>query len=263
MSDPPRNTDTPAASPLPEIGTVTLGELWVSLKAGFWDFRRAPAFGLFFSGVYVLCGFGLWWIGAGHFVWTLVLSLGFPLIAPFAAVGLYEVSRRLEAERPLVWREILGVVVGEKDRQLPWLGAIVVIIFLFWSFLAHMIFALFMGLSTMTNITTSFEVFLTPNGLAMIAVELVVGGATAFLVFSITVVGMPLLLDKEVDFVSAMLHSMKTVRRNLGVMLIWAALIAALLFLGLLPMFLGLLVVLPVLGHATWHLYRRTLYDPV
>lgn len=262
MSDRPQPVEAPAASPLPEIAQVTLGELWASLKAGLWDFRRAPAFGLFFSGVYVLCGFGLIWIGAGHFVWTLVLSLGFPLIAPFAAVGLYEVSRRLEAGQPLVWSEVLGVVVGEKDRQLPWLGAIVVIIFLFWSFLAHMIFALFMGPSTLTNITSSFEALMTPTGYVMIGVELAVGGATAFLVFAVTVMGMPLLLDKEIDFVSAMLLSMRTVARNLGVMLLWAAVIAVLLFLGLLPMFLGLLIVLPVLGHATWHLYRRALYDP-
>ena len=263
MSDRPQTIDAPAASPLPEIGRVTLGELWASLKAGLWDFRRAPAFGLFFSAFYVICGFGLTWVGAGHFVWTLVLSLGFPLIAPFAAVGLYEVSRRLEAGRPLVWSEVLGVVIGEKDRQLPWLGAIVVIIFLFWSFLAHMIFALFMGASTLTNITSSFEAIMTPTGYAMIAVEILIGGATAFLVFAISVVGMPLLLEKEIDFVSAMLLSMRTVAKNLGVMLVWAALIAVLLFLGLLPMFLGLLVVLPVLGHATWHLYRRALYDPV
>lgn len=263
MSDRPQSIETPAASPMPEIGTVTLGELWASLKAGVWDFRRAPAFGLFFSGFYVLCGIGLTWIGAGHFVWTLVLSLGFPLIAPFAAVGLYEVSRRLEAGRPLIWREVLGVVLAEKDRQLPWLGAIVVIVFLFWSFLAHMIFALFMGPSTLTNITSSFEAILTPTGYAMIGVEIIVGGATAFLVFAITVVGMPLLLDKEIDFVSAMLLSMRVVAKNLGVMMLWAALIALLLFAGLFPMFLGLLVVLPVLGHATWHLYRRALYDPV
>ena len=263
MPDRPQTIDAPTASPLPEIGRVTLAELRASFEAGIRDFRRAPAYGLFFSAVYVICGFGLIWIGAGHFVWTLVLSLGFPLIAPFAAVGLYEVSRRLEAGRPLVWSEVLGVVIGEKDRQLPWLGAIIVIVFLFWSFLAHMIFALFMGPSTLTNITSSFEAVMTPTGFVMIGVEILIGGATAFLVFSISVVGMPLLLEKEIDFVSAMLLSIRTVVRNLGVMLVWAALIALLLFLGLLPMFLGLLVVLPVLGHATWHLYRRALYDPV
>lgn len=257
-------TDQPLqASPLPMISRLTLGEVLASLRAGAADFRRAPAFGLFFSAFYVVVGFGLLWVGADSFVWTLVLSLGFPLVAPFAAVGLYEVSRRLEAGLTLDWGDILGVVFNERKRQLPWLGAIVVIVFLFWSFLAHMIFALFMGLSTLTNISSSYEAFLTPNGLTMIAVEIVVGAGAAFLVFAITVVGMPLLLDKEVDFVTAMLHSMKTVQQNIGVMLVWAALIAVGLFIGMLPFFLGLFVILPIFGHATWHLYRRVLYDPV
>jgi uncharacterized membrane protein len=257
-------TDTPAAaSPLPEIGRVSVPELFAALRAGARDFRAAPAFGVFFAGFYVAVGLGLTVLGAGTFVWTLVLALGFPLVAPFAAVGLYEVSRRLEADRPLVWSEVLGVVLREKDRQIPWIGAILVFVFLFWSFFAHMLFALFMGLSTLTNITTSHEALLTPTGLTMVALQVVVGGAVAFLVFAMTVVALPLLLDREVDFVTAMLHSMKTVGQNLAVMLLWAGLIAAALFLGMLPWFLGLFVVLPVLGHATWHLYRRALYDPV
>jgi len=251
------------AAPLPSIGRITVAELAAALGAGWRDFRRAPAFGLFFSGVYVLGGVALVALGAGTMAWTLMVSLGFPLVAPFAAVGLYEVSRRLERGQPLVWSEILGVVVREKDRQIPWIGAIIVIYFLFWTFLAHMIFALFMGLSVMTNISSSYDAFLTANGLTMIAVELIVGGVFAFILFALTVVSLPLLLEKEIDFISAMLLSFRTVRENLGVMLLWAAIIAGLLILGMLPAFLGLLVVLPVLGHATWHLYRRALYDPV
>ena len=85
----------------------------------------------------------------------------------------------------------------------------------------------------------------------------------AFLLFSLTVVSLPLLLEKEIDFVSAMLLSFRTVQENLWPMLLWAAIIAVLTILAMLPAFLGLFVVLPVLGHATWHLYRRALYDPV
>jgi uncharacterized membrane protein len=257
-------TDAPLApSPVPEIGKVTVAEVFVALRRGFADFIAAPSFGIFFACFYVFVGIGLTLANVGSFVWTLVLSLGFPLVAPFAAVGLYEVSRRIEAEEPLDWREVLGVVSRERDRQIPWIGAILVIVFLFWSFFAHMLFALFMGMSTLTNVSTSWEAFLTPTGLTMMTAQVVVGGATAFFVFSITVVSLPLLLEKEIDFVTAMLLSMRTVARNLPVMLIWAALIAGLLFLGMLPMFLGLLVILPTLGHATWHLYRRALYDPV
>lgn len=250
-------SDIIEAEPAVVLRQLTLSDITAVLRAGVRDFRRAPQFGLFFSAVYVVGGFLLIWVGAGHVSWTLATSLGFPLVAPFAAAGLYEVSRRMEAGQPLEWRAILGIVWNERTRQLPWLGAIIVIYFLFWTFLAHMIFALFMGLTTMTNISDSFDVFLTPNGLAMIAVELGVGAVLAFLLFSMTVVSLPLVLDREVDFVTAMLTSMKAVRENLFVMLVWAMIIAVLSLLALLPWFLGLMVVLPILGHATWHLYRK------
>ena len=243
----------------PVVQQITMTDISASLRAGVRDFRRAPQFGLFFSAVYVVGGFVMLWVGAGHVSWTLATSLGFPLFAPFAAAGLYEVSRRMETKEPLEWRGVLGIVWNERTRQLPWLGAIIVIYFLFWTFLAHMIFALFMGLSTMTNVSQSLDVFFTLNGLMMIGVELGVGAVLAFLLFSLTVVSLPLVLDREVDFVTAMLTSMKIVRANLFVMLVWASLIAVLSLLALLPWFLGLMVVLPVLGHATWHLYRRAL----
>jgi len=243
----------------PKVQSLSLGDLAEVMRAGFADFRRAPQFGLFFSAVYVFGGFLMLWVGAGHVTWTLATSLGFPLIAPFAAAGLYEVSRRMEKGQALDWGGILGIVWQERSRQLPWLGAIIVIYFLFWTFLAHMIFALFMGLSTMTNVTESYDVFLTPNGLMMIAAELVVGAILAFLLFALTVVSLPLVLDREIDFVTAMLVSLQTVRENMAVMLVWAGIIAVLTFLALLPWFLGLMIVLPVLGHATWHLYRKAL----
>ncbi|MEJ6401648.1 DUF2189 domain-containing protein [Yoonia sp. 2307UL14-13] len=241
----------------PVVKTLQVADLRAALSAAWRDFRRAPQFGLFFSAVYVLGGFVLLWLGAGHVTWILTASLGFPLIAPFAAAGMYEVSRRIEQDQPLIWGEILGVVWAERGRQLPWLGAIIVIYFLFWTFLAHMIFALFMGLSVMTNVSDSWDIFLTPNGLMMIGVEVIVGAVLAFLLFALTVISLPLVLDREVDFVTAMLVSMQAVQRNRVVMLIWALIIAVATFAALLPWFLGLMIVLPLLGHATWHLYRR------
>ncbi|MDO6590581.1 hypothetical protein DS901_06025 [Loktanella sp. D2R18] len=243
----------------PIVQPLAPADLRAILRAGIADFRKAPQFGLFFSAVYVLGGFLMIWLGAGHVSWILATSLGFPLVAPFAAAGLYEVSRRMEQDKPLNWPEILSIVWHERTRQLPWLGAIIVIYFLFWTFLAHMIFALFMGLSTMTNVTGSFEVFLTSNGLMMIAVELGVGAILAFLLFSLTVVSLPLVLDREVDFVTAMLLSLQVVKRNPMVMIAWAVTIAVMSLAALVPWFLGLMVVLPVLGHATWHLYRRAI----
>ncbi|MEE9427229.1 MAG: DUF2189 domain-containing protein [Paracoccaceae bacterium] len=254
-------TDNPPATPLPEIGKLTVAELIASLAAGLQDFKTAPAFGLFFSAVYVLGGMALVALGAGTVAWTLTVSLGFPLIGPFAAVGLYEVSRRLEADIPLKWGEVLGTVFREKDRQIPWLGAIVIFYFLFWTLLAHLLFALIMGPSALMNM--SLDLFLTPRGMVLLIAESALGAALAFFLFSFTAVSLPLLLDREIDFVTAMLVSLRTVRENLWVMLVWAAMIATLMLVALLPFFLGLFVALPVLGHATWHLYRRALYDPV
>ncbi len=256
-------SDYGAPSPLPLIGQVTAKEILLSLRAGWQDFLAAPLFGLFFGGFYAFVGLGLVWLGAGTWIWTLIVSLGFPLVAPFAAVGLYEVSRRLEAGIALEWRGVLGVVLRERDRQIPWAGAVIVIYFLFWSFLAHMLFALFLGPSALTNVSTSLDILWTPEGVKMLAAEVVVGGAAALLLFALTVVSLPLLLEKEVDFITAMLLSFRATLANFGAMLIWAAIIAGLLLIGMLPWFLGLLVVLPVLGHATWHLYRRVLYDQV
>ncbi len=253
----------PPPAELPEIGTLTLSELFASLRAGWNDFRRAPQFGIFFSAFYVLGGIALWQFKAGALYWTLALALGFPLIAPFAAVGLYEVSRRLEAGLPLRWGEVLGVVWNERRRQLPWMGAIIIIYFLAWNFIAHLIFGLFLGASAFIDITSSLHTFTTPRGMAMLAVGTAVGAILAFILFSLTVVSLPLLLDLEVDFVTAMILSVQAVRKNLGVMLVWAAIIAGLTLLALLPMFLGLVVVMPLLGHATWHIYRRVLYTPV
>lgn len=258
MSD--SSAEAPAAF-RPEVRTITMDDLRTSLALGWADFRRAPAFGLFFSAVYVLGGIAMVYIlmATGKSWATLPIIVGFPLIGPFAAVGLYEVSRRLQTGEKLDWGEVLGVVIAEKNRQMPSVAAVILIFFLFWNFLAHMIFALFLGLSVMTNITSSFDVFLTGNGLTMLFVGTAVGGVLAFVLYAITVVSLPLLLDKEVDFVTAMITSFSAVTDNMPVMLCWGGLVGALLLLGMLPAFLGLFVVLPLLGHATWHLYQRVI----
>lgn len=245
----------------PRAGRLSTADLRAALAAGWRDFTRAPGFGLVFSAVYVLGGIFLYLtlLRPGNLVWALPVVLGFPLIGPFAAVGLYEVSRRLEAGQTLGRAAVFGVVLAERNRQIPSMAAVVLFVFLIWVFLGHMIFALFMGLQVMTNVTTSFAVLLTPNGMAMLAVGTAVGAGFALLLFSITVVSLPLLLEREIDFVTAMITSVSAVRENFAVMMAWAATVTVLLVLGMLPMFLGLFVVLPVLGHATWHLYRRTI----
>lgn len=255
--------DIKPPSPIPEIGKITIAELFSSLGAGWQDFKAAPAFGIFFSAFYVLGGMALVGLGADTVVWTLAVSLGFPLVGPFAAVGLYEVSRRLEVNEPLVWRDVLAVVAQERRRQIPWIGAIVVIYFLIWTLLAHLVFALLLGPSASLSVSNLLDIFSTKQGLILIAIELGLGAVLAFFLYAITVMSLPLLLEKEIDFVTAMIVSVRTVASNLFVMFIWAAILALMMFVAMLPFFFGLFIVLPILGHATWHLYRRALYDPV
>lgn len=241
--------EAPASLHLSDIADV--------LRAGLRDFARAPAFGLFFASVYALGGLVLTGLGAGPFTWTLAMCLGFPLAAPFLAVGLYEVSRRLEAGRPLHWRAVLSCVWSERNRQMPYAGVGILIYFLFWSFLAHLLFALFMGPTALLGPPSDPAVYLRGAGLAMAVTQLAVGGALAFLLFALTVVSLPMLLEREVDVVTAMRRSLAVTRANPVPMLAWAALVAAATLAAMIPWFLGLLVVMPVLGHASWHLYRR------
>lgn len=242
---------------------IDAGAIVRALMAGWRDFRRAPAFGLFFAAFYVAGGLVLATVAflSGQDWWLMPFILGFPLLAPFAAVGLYEVSRRLELGQPMIWREILRTVIAQKDRQVPSMAMLIMLMFMFWVFVAHTVFALFMGLSALTNITSSPEVLFQGRGLVMLLIGSAVGAGFAAVLFSITVVGLPMILDREVDLVTAMITSVRAVMMNKGVMLVWALLIAGLLFLALLPLFLGLFVVLPVLGHASWHMYRELVPD--
>jgi uncharacterized membrane protein len=201
---------------------------------------------------WVLIGLTMW---SGHTFWLVLAVFGFPMVAPFAAIGTYEVSRRRAQGAAGDLRTIARVLWQERARQLPWLSALMMFVLLFWFFLGHMIFALFLGLKPMTNIMSSVEVFLSANGLLMLLMGGVVGGGFALLIYAVCVVGVPMLLDREVDYVTALLRSIGLVAAHPGVMLGWAVVIAALLFLAMVPGFLGLLVVLPWLGHASWHLY--------
>lgn len=251
-----------AASKVPRVRKMVLGDIGAALGAGLRDFRAKPMMGLFFSHVYVVGGWLLYvfFCVTDQIWWAIPITVGFPLIGPFLAVGLYEVSRRLEAGQR-DWRrsDIFGVIWRQRARQLPLMSWVIIVYFLFWSFFAHMLFALFLGPSALMNVTSSYAYLLQPEGVLMLLVGTVFGAGFAFVLFCLTVVSLPLLLDKELDFVTAMLTSIAVVRRNPAVMLAWGLTIAGMTFLGMVPGLLGLFVVLPVLGHATWHIYRRAL----
>lgn len=244
-------------APVTVAKNLTPADLRAALAAGWCDYTAHPAFGLFFGGIYVAAGLLIYFVlfARGHYVWLVPAAAGFPLLAPFAAVGLYEVSRRREAGLPMQWSAVLGAMRGHGDEQIISIGVIVFVAFAFWLMIAHGIFAVFMAGAESRG--AGLAVFLSGAGLAMLLVGSIVGALMALAFYSITVISLPLLVDREVDFITAIIVSLATVRSNTGVMLGWAVFIAAALFIAMLPLFLGLFVVLPVLGHATWHLYRR------
>ncbi len=250
--------DPVAPRPQPQVADdLAFADLGKALAAGWRDFRSVPQFGMFFGGVYVLAGLAMGWAAfvASEPTWLIPAIAGFPLVAPFVAVGLYEASRRRESGDATSWRAVLGALKGHGDDQILSMGVIVFVAFSFWMIVAHAIFAIFMAESGMGG--ESLAALLTPAGLTMLAVGSAVGAVMAFAFYAMTVISLPMLVERKVDFLTAIIASFKVVRGNLAVMLGWAAIIAAVLFVAMIPAFLGLLVALPVLGHATWHLYRR------
>jgi len=236
---------------------LTLADLRAILAAGWADFRAFPQFGLFFAAVYVAAGMFLVYalVAWGEAIWLVPAAAGFPLLAPFVAVGLYEVSRRREAAMPMSWRAVLGALRGRGDDQIIGMGVVLFVAFAFWVIVAHGIFYIFFAQSGLVAETTDF--FFTFAGISMLVVGGAIGAIMALAFFAITVVSLPMLVDRDVDCISAIIVSLAAMRSNRGVLLAWALTIAVALFLAMLPLFLGLLVVLPVLAHATWHLYRR------
>lgn len=245
--------------PMPERNQIAFSDLQDVLALGWRDFTRAPLFGILFGCIFALGGLMIWLqLALWGQSWKLLpLAVGFPLIAPFVAVGLYEISRELEQGRRPDWPSVVRVMLLQRGREIPWMAFVVLFFFGVWTWLAHLIFALFFGLSRMTNVMSSFDIYFTAEGMTMLATGTLVGAVLAFLLFSITVVSIPLLLDRDNDFVTAMISSVAFVLENKVVMLVWAAIVAVLSILAMIPLFAGLLVVLPVLGHSTWHLYRK------
>ncbi|MGL5116461.1 MAG: DUF2189 domain-containing protein [Beijerinckiaceae bacterium] len=250
---------TPAGSGTPEIRRIGINVLVECLAAGLRDFAAAPAYGLFFGLFYALAGMALVGLAvwSGQYVAVLPLVMGFALIGPFAAVGLYEVSRRLEAGEPLSFPQVLGVIRRHSTRQIMMLGFTLMVLLLFWVRVALLIYALNFGLKPLNPLDLPPDALLGGNVPAFLITGTLIGAGFAAVAFAISVFSFPHLLARDADFISAILLSVRAVLANLPVMVVWGAMVGGLLLLASLPFFLGLVVALPILGHATWHLYRR------
>jgi uncharacterized membrane protein len=245
---------------MPVVRTIGFDDLKAAFSAGVKDFMAAPLFGLFFGAFYALGGLAIvMFISSLEMHYMIYpLAIGFPLVGPFIAVGLYEVSRGIQRGEVLTWRSVLAKVWEQKGRELSIMAFVTLFIMWVWMYQVRLLVALFLGLKSFSTLAGFIDIVLhTPEGMRFLAVGHVVGAVLYAVLFTVTVVSIPLLLDREVDFVTAIITSVKAVMKNPVVMLGWALLVLALTALALLPAFLGLLVVLPVLGHATWHLYQK------
>ena len=243
----------------PVVRRIGAGDVIDALGAGLRDFQAMPLYGLAVGGFYagggiliVLCAT---YLGLGYLAYP--LATGFALVAPFAAILLYEMSRRREAGDPLKLADMIKTLRGRSE--IGWMAFVTLFIFLMWMYQVRLLMALLLGLNaSFASVQEFLKVVVTTNeGLLFLAIGNLDGAVLSLILFSLTVVSFPLLLERDVDFITAMITSVRAVVTSPAPMIGWAALIVVLLVVSAMPFFLGLVVTLPVLGHATWHLYRR------
>jgi uncharacterized membrane protein len=244
----------------PTVQRIEIDDLREALARGMADFSACRTDVVMLCLLYPLLGLILSRLVFGYDMLPLLFPLasGFALLGPVAAVGLYEISRRRERGEAVSWTDAFGVIASPRFVAILVLGLLLLAIFLVWLAAADGIYALTLGPAPPASPGAFLhDVLTTPAGVAMIVIGIGVGFLFAVLVLAISVVSFPLLLDRDVGLPTAVLTSLRAAYDNPGMIAVWGLIVAGGLAAGSLPFFLGLAVVLPILGHATWHLYRR------
>src|SRR5215475_6515306 len=250
----------------PVIRRIGVADLFDALARGWEDFAATPSHGVFLCIIYPALGIAIAGLTLGFATVPLLfpLAAGFALIGPVAALGLYELSRRREAGVSASVHHVLDVLYSPSLGAIVALGALLMVIFFTWIATARAIYVWNFGYGTPDSIAQfAHDVLFTHAGWTLILVGNFVGFLFAAVVLTISVVSFPLLLDREVGAAVALLTSVRVVVANPLTMALWGLIVVALLVIGSLPLFIGLAVTLPLLGHATWHLYRKAVVaDP-
>ena len=251
--------DTRAApAPRVRLNTLRWSDPWRWLAAGWRDFVRAPGIGLFFGACFMAMGWGLLKVYQSAPAYVLALSAGFLLMGPFLSMGLYQVSQRLERGQAPDFGDAL-TAWDTRTGTMAIFGGVLLILEMLWGRASLIVFAV--SFDGMPDFKGSVTALLDPQNLEFIVAYLAVGAVFAGLIFSVSVISIPMILDRPVDAVTAGLSSLGLVLTQPLVMLSWGALITVLVVLAMLPGFAGLLVVGPVIGHASWHAYRAAIAE--
>jgi uncharacterized membrane protein len=249
---------TRVPSPRIDLRSLSLADPLRWLGRGWRDFVRAPGIGLFYGACFMVMGWAMLKVFEQAPAYMLALSAGFLLMGPFLCLGLYRTSQRLEAgEEPDFGDSLLAW--DTRTAQLGIFGFVLLVLEMLWGRATLVLFAV--SFDGMPDFKGSLLALLDPENIGFIVAWAVVGAVFASLIYAISVVAMPMILHRQTDAITAGLTSARLVLGQPGVMLLWAGLIAALVLLALLPWFAGLLVVGPVLGHASWHAYRAAVVD--
>lgn len=239
------------------INTLTMDDLRNALRKGAEDLAAARADVLFLCLIYPIIGLLLVGFGLQMNLLPLLFPLlaGFALMGPVAAIGLYEISRRREKGLPYKWGDAMGLIASPSFGAIVVLGAYLLGIFVAWMLAAAGIYAMTLGGEPPASIAAfATQIFTTGAGWAMIVVGMAVGFGFALLVLTTSVVSFPLLLHRDVGVPNAIVTSVNVSRKNPRVILAWGLIVATGLVLGSIPALIGLIIVMPLLGHATWHL---------